>query len=152
MSDELDALDVGPFDPDELVQWAESYGHPESWAKRAQAAHARAEDLAEQLHREHAATGLAFGDLGKIGAQFQGGFIVLQGYGCTGCGGGFWTEADDSRRLAPGAIHPCPHCGQRREVAPELPRRRARRASASPCRARAPGYPRQENDDQSDFT
>jgi hypothetical protein len=26
----------GPFDPDELVRWAEMYGHPEGWAKKAQ--------------------------------------------------------------------------------------------------------------------
>lgn len=44
-------LDEGQerFDADELLRWAETYGHPEDWAKRAQAAHARAERLAEQL-------------------------------------------------------------------------------------------------------
>jgi hypothetical protein len=33
----------------ELLRWEERYGDPEDWAKRAQAAHARAERLAEQL-------------------------------------------------------------------------------------------------------
>lgn len=40
-----DGADCGPYDPDELVRWAETYGHPEHWAKSAQAAHARAERL-----------------------------------------------------------------------------------------------------------
>jgi ribosomal protein S27AE len=53
-----------------------------------------------------------FGNLGTIGANFQGGFIVLQGYGCGRCGNGFWTEADDARRLPGGSLHPCPHCGE----------------------------------------
>lgn len=34
-----------PFDPDELVRWAESYGHPEEWAKKAQSLHAANERL-----------------------------------------------------------------------------------------------------------
>lgn len=42
----------GPFDPDELVRWAEHYGHPEEWAKRAQAAHNRAENLEESGRRK----------------------------------------------------------------------------------------------------
>lgn len=58
-----------------------------------------------------------FTTLGQIGATFQGGFIILQGHGCPGCGNGFWTEADSARRLAPGSVHHCPHCGERREVA-----------------------------------
>lgn len=41
--------DTGPFDPDELVQWAEMYGHPEGWAKRAQSAHMRAERAEAKL-------------------------------------------------------------------------------------------------------
>lgn len=40
---------LGPFDGIELMRWAETYGHPEEWAKRAQAAHSRAEDLASSL-------------------------------------------------------------------------------------------------------
>ncbi len=35
----------------ELLDWEEHYGDPEDWAKRAQAAHARAERLAEQIAR-----------------------------------------------------------------------------------------------------
>lgn len=56
-----------------------------------------------------------FSDLGQIGANFQGGFIVLQGYGCPGCGNGFWAEADSQRRLE-AAQHACrcPHCGEAR--------------------------------------
>lgn len=30
---------------------------------------------------------------------------------------GFWTEADDARRLVATTGHPCPHCGEYR-VAP----------------------------------
>lgn len=41
----LDEDAHGPFDPDELVRWAETYGHPESWAKRAQQLHAENERL-----------------------------------------------------------------------------------------------------------
>lgn len=37
--------EYGPFEPDELIAWAENYGHPEAWAKRAQAAHAKVEKL-----------------------------------------------------------------------------------------------------------
>jgi hypothetical protein len=47
---------------------------------------------------------------------FQGGYIVLQGNGCPGCGNGFWTESDRDRRLATGSVHHCPHCGEEREV------------------------------------
>lgn len=34
---------LGPFDSADLVRWAEMYGHPEEWVKRAQSAHGRAE-------------------------------------------------------------------------------------------------------------
>jgi hypothetical protein len=40
-----------PFDAAELVRWAEMYGHPEEWAKLAQAAHARAESAEAELER-----------------------------------------------------------------------------------------------------
>lgn len=43
--------DVGPYDPEELVRWADSYGHPEQWAKRAQQAHGKADRRLEALHR-----------------------------------------------------------------------------------------------------
>lgn len=33
------------YDPDELVRWAESYGHPEEWAKKAQSLHTMNETL-----------------------------------------------------------------------------------------------------------
>lgn len=112
MSDELD---IGPFDPDALVRWAESYGHPEGWVKRAQAAHLRAERAEAELAALRESRG-EFTDLGTAPVRFQGGIIVLQGNGCPGCGNGFWTEADNTRRLATGAVHHCPHCGQRREV------------------------------------
>lgn len=103
-------------DPDELVRWAEMYGHPEGWAKRAQAAHIRAERAEAELAALRESRG-QFTDLGVVGpVSFQGGIIVLQGNGCRGCGNGFWTEADNTRRLATGAVHHCPHCGQRREV------------------------------------
>ena len=57
-----------------------------------------------------------FGSLGTTGANFQGGFILLIGHGCRNCGHGFWTEGDESRRLAPGSVHPCPHCGEASRV------------------------------------
>lgn len=47
-------IENGPFDPDELVRWAESYGHPEEWAKRAQAAHGRAEKIEARLQQVEA--------------------------------------------------------------------------------------------------
>lgn len=37
------------FDGVELVRWAETYGHPEEWAKKAQQAHNRAEAAEERL-------------------------------------------------------------------------------------------------------
>lgn len=40
-------FDSGPFDPDELVRWAEMYGHPELWCQKAQALHVRLERLRE---------------------------------------------------------------------------------------------------------
>lgn len=46
-----DHSDHGPFDADELVRWAETYGHPEGWAKRAQAAHNRAENAEAEVRR-----------------------------------------------------------------------------------------------------
>jgi hypothetical protein len=39
----------GPFDPDELVRWAEMYGDPEQWAKKAQRLHGEVERLREAL-------------------------------------------------------------------------------------------------------
>lgn len=63
---------------------------------------------------------LTFTRLGDVGpVHFQGGVICLQGHGCPGCGHGFWTEADDARRLAPGRLAPCPHCGTVRAIAGE---------------------------------
>jgi DNA-directed RNA polymerase subunit RPC12/RpoP len=57
-----------------------------------------------------------FADLGQVGpVRFQGGVIFLQGYGCPGCGNGFWTEADSKRRLdAARDACRCPHCGEAR--------------------------------------
>lgn len=51
-------FDHGPFDPDELVRWAEMYGHPEEWAKRAQAAHAKYERFIEELTAKLNAAGV----------------------------------------------------------------------------------------------
>lgn len=39
------------FDAEELLRWAETYGHPEEWAKRAQAAHTRGEEAEERAER-----------------------------------------------------------------------------------------------------
>jgi hypothetical protein len=50
--------DHGPFDPDELVQWATSYGHPEGWAKKAQQLHAENERLREENGRWRRELGL----------------------------------------------------------------------------------------------
>lgn len=49
LDSETEDMDMGPFDPDELVRWAVLYGHPEGWCKRAQAAHARAEKAQARL-------------------------------------------------------------------------------------------------------
>lgn len=37
------------FDPDELVRWAETYGHPEEWAQKAKEAHAANEVLRARI-------------------------------------------------------------------------------------------------------
>lgn len=39
----------GPFDPDELVRWADLYGHPEEWAQTAQRLHRKVESLEAKL-------------------------------------------------------------------------------------------------------
>jgi hypothetical protein len=49
---EISAPMEGPFDPDELVRWAETYGHPEEWAQKAKAAN---EHLEEALERREEA-------------------------------------------------------------------------------------------------
>lgn len=41
--------DHGPFDPDYLMRWAETYGDPEQWAKKAQSLHGRVERLEHGL-------------------------------------------------------------------------------------------------------
>lgn len=38
-----DDWNFGPFAPDDLKRWAETYGHPEHWAARAKALHAQLE-------------------------------------------------------------------------------------------------------------
>ena len=43
LQDAAESDSEGPFDPGELVRWAETYGHPETWAKKAQQLHARVE-------------------------------------------------------------------------------------------------------------
>lgn len=43
--------DTGPFDADELIRWAEHYGHPEGWAKKAQALHGKVENLEAEVSR-----------------------------------------------------------------------------------------------------
>lgn len=43
--------DEGPFDGEDLVRWATMYGHPEQWAKLAQASHIRAERTGAELAR-----------------------------------------------------------------------------------------------------
>lgn len=49
-----DQASHGPFDPDDLVRWAETYGDPEWWANRAQQLHRRLED-ADRRHVERMA-------------------------------------------------------------------------------------------------
>lgn len=53
-------------------------------------------------------------DLGPI--AFQGGYVFMLYLGCPGCGHGHATENDPRRTFAVGSAHPCPHCGQVREV------------------------------------
>jgi hypothetical protein len=52
----------------ELVAWAENYGHPEQWAKRAMAAHNRAENLVEERDRYRAALEAIVESTGKLAA------------------------------------------------------------------------------------
>lgn len=42
-----------PFDVDELIRYAESYGHPEEWIKKAQELHAKVERLEAELAQAH---------------------------------------------------------------------------------------------------
>lgn len=75
-----------------------------------------AEEIADAVCGSHDRR--EFGDLsgaGDVPIRFQGGVVVLTPYGCTYCGGGFWTENDRNRRLGPG-LHPCPHCGEHSQV------------------------------------
>lgn len=51
----VDGYNVGPFDADELVRYAEMYGHPEGWIKRAQGAHQRAENAEQYVSALRAA-------------------------------------------------------------------------------------------------
>jgi hypothetical protein len=53
---EIEPIPDPPFDPDELVHWAEMYGHPEEWVQLAQAAHARAEKLERAIQTLESAT------------------------------------------------------------------------------------------------
>jgi len=46
-----DAPECGPFDPDELVGYAERYGHPEEWIKKAQELHGKVERLEAEVAR-----------------------------------------------------------------------------------------------------
>jgi hypothetical protein len=45
--------DLYPLDPDELVRYAERYGHPEEWIKKAQELHAKVERLEAELAQAH---------------------------------------------------------------------------------------------------
>lgn len=55
----VDGVEPKPFDADELVQWAESYGHPETWAKKAQ-------DLHGKVDAAQAKAASAWTDLGDM--------------------------------------------------------------------------------------
>lgn len=60
-------LDHGDdLDRDDLLRWAEMYGHPEEWAKRAQAAHGRAERLWKALREVGDAYGCFAGCTGAL--------------------------------------------------------------------------------------
>jgi DNA-directed RNA polymerase subunit RPC12/RpoP len=53
-----------------------------------------------------------FGATIDVPAPWQGGTIFLHYYGCRNCGNAFWTEGDNKRRLTPGTVASCPHCGK----------------------------------------
>lgn len=53
-----------------------------------------------------------FSDLGDMLVSFQGGHILLRGFGCGGCGNGHWAEDDPARRRPAGMVVNCPHCGR----------------------------------------
>jgi len=116
--------DHGPFDPDEIVAWAEAYGHPEDWAHRAQAANERAEralQACEQLREDlRAWKGYQNDAIAERDAAVRERDALRKvlagveiGYRCTDCGSylpeAHWTGPWDERYLesqANGDEHP----------------------------------------------
>lgn len=52
----LENPDTGRLDGVELIQWAESYGHPEWWCKKAQELHTKCERLEARLEHPEGIT------------------------------------------------------------------------------------------------
>lgn len=49
-----------------------------------------------------------FAELGILIASFQGGHIILEGFGCPSCGKGFWVEGAD-HKIENGSLCSCPN-------------------------------------------
>lgn len=64
--------EFGPFDPDELVRWAETYGDPEEWAQKAKAAHIRAEEAERLLTESERSVGRIIEHYGHAAALLRG--------------------------------------------------------------------------------
>ena len=57
------------FDGIELIEWADKYGHPEEWAKKAQDLHAKNERLAGELAQVKAERDEWRSDFRELGAK-----------------------------------------------------------------------------------
>jgi hypothetical protein len=79
-------------------------------------------EIAEVRERAGAPAFPTFSDLGASLVSFQGGTIILRGFGCGRCGNGHWAEDDPARRRPVGTAVACPHCGKP-SVLPEVPER-----------------------------
>lgn len=55
--------------------------------------------------------------IGVTLASWQGGSIILGGFGCPTCGGGFFVETDVARAPRPGTRLWCPRCGTAATIA-----------------------------------
>lgn len=69
--DDSDYVGRGPFDGDELVTWAENYGHPEGWAKKAQDLHAKVDRLVPTMNAAQTVTATLRRVLSEIGDPRQ---------------------------------------------------------------------------------
>jgi hypothetical protein len=91
--------------------------------------HGLADGLADNQHSELARLSVApavqdlptFSDLGDSLVSFQGGVIILRGFGCGRCGHAHWAEDDPARRRPAGAVIACTRCSELAKL-PEVDR------------------------------